>query len=71
MPKVITINNITGSSPYNIYLCENSTGGECVWLNTITTLPQSITIPLPFVNLTTYTLKVEDSNGCIKYTELE
>jgi hypothetical protein len=67
MPKVLTINDITGASPYNIYLCDNPVT-LCVYVNTVTTLPYSFEIPQLLVNQNDYTLKVEDSNGCINQT---
>jgi len=69
MPKVVTINNITGSSPYNVYLCDNPMT-SCVWINTVSTLPYSFNIPSLLESQNDYTLKVQDNNGCINYTIL-
>ena len=67
MPKVVTINDITGSSPYNIYLCDNPET-VCVYVDTISTLPYTFNIPTLLESQNDYTLKVEDDNGCINLT---
>jgi hypothetical protein len=69
MPKILTINDITGSSPFNVYLCDNPIT-LCVYVDTISTLPYSFTIPDVLVSQNDYTLKVMDNNGCINYTIL-
>jgi hypothetical protein len=69
MPKVVTITDITGTTPYDIYLCDNPVT-ICVYVDTITTLPYSFTMPSVLENQDDYTLKVEDDNGCINYTIL-
>jgi hypothetical protein len=69
MPKLVTINNITGSSPYNVYLCDNPMT-SCVWIDTVSTLPYSFNVPSLLESQTDYTLKVQDDNGCINYTIL-
>jgi hypothetical protein len=34
MTKLITITSLTGTEPYDIYLCNNSYG-NCIYINTI------------------------------------
>lgn len=64
MAVQVTINNITGSSPYDIYICQpNGTG--CFYISTITTLPYVFDIPEPYNTSTSYLLKVIDSNNCV------
>jgi hypothetical protein len=67
MPKVVTINDITGTTPYNIFLCDNPVT-LCVYIGTTSTLPYSFDIPNVLTNQNDYTLKVEDDNGCINQT---
>ena len=64
MPKIVTINDISGTTPYNIYLCDNPVT-LCVYIDTISTLPYSFEIPTLLTSQDDYTLKVEDDNGCI------
>ena len=64
MAVQVTINSITGSSPYDIYICQpNGTG--CFYISTITTLPYVFDIPEPYDTSTSYLLKVIDSNNCL------
>ena len=69
MPTDITITNITGSSPYDIYLCDDPVV-TCVYINTITTLPYGFQIPPVLDGQTSYNLKVVDNDNCIKITNL-
>jgi hypothetical protein len=69
MPKIITINDITGSTPFNVFLCDNPVT-VCVYVDTISTLPYSFQIPTILENQDDFNLKVEDNNGCINYSIL-
>jgi hypothetical protein len=69
MPKIITINDITGSTPFNIFLCDNPVT-VCVYVDTISTLPYSFQIPTILESQDDFNLKVEDDNGCINYSIL-
>lgn len=69
MPKTVTINNITGETPYNIYLCDNPIT-TCVYIDTISTLPFNFEIPTIMESQNDYTLKVVDDNNCINLTIL-
>lgn len=69
MPKIVTINNITGETPYNIYLCDNPIT-TCVYIDTISTLPFNFEIPSIMESQNDYTLKVVDDNNCINLTIL-
>ena len=69
MPKIITINNITGSTPFNLSLCDNPVT-VCVYVATISTLPYSFEIPTILQSQDDFNLKVEDNNGCINYSTL-
>jgi hypothetical protein len=63
MPTVITINDISGTTPFDIYICDNPVT-TCVYSDTITTFPKNIVIPTILSGLTSYNLKVIDDNGC-------
>jgi hypothetical protein len=59
----VTINNITGSSPYNIYVCD-SNQENCFWISIIDTLPYNFIIPPPYDIMNEFCIKVVDSNAC-------
>ena len=71
MPTTITINNITGSSPFNIYLCD-STNVTCIYINQIpsSSLPYNFEVPSVLSSLSSFNLKIVDSAGCIFYENL-
>lgn len=62
MPTVITINDISGATPFDIYICGDPIA-NCVYSTTITTFPTNIVIPT-ILQGPSYTLKVIDDNGC-------
>ncbi len=66
MPVNITINDITGTTPYDVYLCDNPIT-VCVYVDTIpaTSLPYTFTVPTILENQNDYTLKVTDNDGCV------
>jgi len=67
MPYQVTVNNITGSSPYNLYLCDDPIT-TCVYMATITSgdLPNfTFVVPDVMSSMSSYTLKVTDNAGCI------
>jgi hypothetical protein len=63
MPITITINNITGATPFDIYICSN-TSTQCIYRATISTFPADIDVPSIMLNQLSYKLKVIDDNGC-------
>lgn len=70
MTKQITITNLVGTSPYDIYIC-TSAFTSCNYYSTITVgeIPYTITVPFPFLSYTSYGILAIDSNGCeIKQT---
>jgi len=66
MPTQITINNITGASPFNIYICDNPIT-ICIYEDTITSFPYSFNVPSIISEQSSVSLKVIDNNGCISY----
>ena len=60
----VTINGITGSSPYDIYICQ-SNGTNCFYISTISTVPYIFDIPEPYNTATSYMVKVIDNNNCL------
>jgi len=59
----VTINGITGTSPFDIYICQ-SNGTNCFYMTTISSTPYVFDIPEPYNTATTYMVKVIDNNNC-------
>lgn len=66
MPVNLDITAITGTSPFDIYLCDTGFT-SCVYIDTITTGDLTYTFPVPslLINNTNQVLKVVDDDGCI------
>ena len=65
MPTQITINSISGVSPYDVYLCDNPIT-TCIWIDTIISsqLPYIFDVPSILESQTIFNLKVIDNNNC-------
>jgi hypothetical protein len=63
MPTTITINDITGSTPCNIYLCDQLIT-TCIFVDTVSVFPYSFDVPSILDGQLSYNLKTIDSNGC-------
>ena len=61
MEVQVTINNITGQTPYDIYVCQVD-GSGCFYISTITnsSFPYIFDSPSP-----NYMVKAIDANNCI------
>jgi len=66
MPIDITINNITGQTPFDIYVCYTDQT-YCVYAATIDSseLPYTFEVPIPFSNVDGVNLRIIDDNDCI------
>jgi hypothetical protein len=66
MPNSVTISNITGTTPYELYLCISG-GGPCYYIDYIESseLPFNFTVPSPIQSYNGYCLRVIDNDGCI------
>ena len=64
MAVQVTINNIVGQPPYDIYICQSG-GMNCFYMTTISSVPYSFDIPAPYNTSSAYMLKVIDNNGCV------
>ena len=62
----VTISNITGVTPYDIYICQPD-GTSCFYIDTITSLelPYQFDIPVPYDTASQYMLKAIDNNDCV------
>ncbi len=64
MTVQVTINDITGQTPFDIYICQSG-GTGCFYINTISSTPYVFDIPEPYNISTSYMLKVIDGNNCV------
>jgi len=65
MPITVTINDVTGSTPFYVYLCDNPET-TCIYIDVVNSFPYDFDVPAPADTLTSYTIKIIDGNGCIK-----
>jgi len=63
MAVQVTIDGITGQTPYDIYICQ-SDGTSCFYITTTSTIPYVFDIPAPNDTSLSYMLKVKDGQGC-------
>lgn len=61
----IQINSISGTSPFNIYMCDLGLA-QCIFLQTETspTYPIIINPPTTLIGATSFIIKIIDANGC-------
>jgi len=64
MALSITISSITGTSPFEIYICQ-SDGTGCFYINDTSTVPYTFDIPSPYDTSVSYMVKVVDAEGCV------
>ena len=66
MSKIVTITSLTGSQPFDVYLCDN-TYNSCMYISTINNIdvPYSFLVTLPYLSLNEVGVKVIDNNQCI------
>jgi hypothetical protein len=66
MPTDITINNISGTTPFDVYVCDTGYT-SCIYVSTITSgeLPYTFEIPPVYSSLTDFIVKVVDDNDCV------
>jgi hypothetical protein len=63
MPTTITINDVTGLTPFDIYLCDDPLT-TCVYVDTYSGGTYSFDVPLIIDGQLSYNIKVVDSNNC-------
>jgi hypothetical protein len=66
MPTDITINNISGQTPFDVYVCDTGYT-TCIYVSTIASgdLPYVFEIPPVYSSLTEFIVKVVDDNNCV------
>lgn len=60
----VTVNGITGTSPFDIYICQSG-GTGCFYITGTSETSFVFDIPQPYDNQTSYMLKVVDDYGCV------
>jgi hypothetical protein len=68
MPNEITITNITGSTPFDVYVCD-ITNTLCVFITGLTSCPPSytFTVPSPLDTSGSLLIKIVDSDSCERF----
>jgi hypothetical protein len=71
MPTNINISNISGATPFNVYLCDD-TIITCVYIDTIpsSSLPYDFQVPSIMEGQVSFNLKVIDNNGCTSISNI-
>jgi len=63
MSTQVTINSLTGTSPYDVYVCDSNVL-NCVYIATISSTPYVFDVPPPLGAQSEICVKVIDINGC-------
>ena len=63
MSTQVTINSLTGTSPYDVYVCDSNVL-NCVNIATISSTPYVFNVPPPLDAQSEICVKVVDINGC-------
>jgi hypothetical protein len=66
MGRNVTINSITGTQDYHLYVCD-TTLVNCVYIDTFdnSDVPFTATIPSPYDAMINYSIKIVDNNNCV------
>ena len=62
MPTTITINDVTGATPFDIYLCDDPLT-TCVYVDTYSGGTYSFDVPLIMDDQLSFNIKVVDDNN--------
>ena len=60
----VTINSLTGTSPYDVYICDGIVS-NCIYIATINLTPFVFDVPAPLDSESSLCVKVVDVNNCI------
>jgi len=69
MPLEVNITGLSGSSPFNIWICDNPET-SCIYVDTVDSSPLTFDVPTLFSNDLSWTIKLIDNNNCISRTIL-
>ena len=70
MPNTITITSISGASPFDVYVCDQ-TISYCYFIQTFAGGSYSFDVPYPLDGANPIVLKVIDTNACEMIMPLE
>lgn len=63
MPVEVTINNVSGSSPFFLYICDN-TLTSCFYATSFSGAPFTYDVPSPWDTMNDFCVKIIDDGGC-------
>lgn len=63
MPTEITISSISGTTPFDVYIC-NDPITTCIYVDTISSAPYTFNVPSLLNNQSSYNLRIIDNSGC-------
>jgi hypothetical protein len=71
MPTNININNISGATPFNVYLCDEF-NVTCIYIDTVpsSSLPYNFQVPSIMEGQVSFNLKVVDNNSCTSISNI-
>ena len=71
MPTNININNISGATPFNVYLCDEF-NVTCIYIDTVpsSSLPYDFQIPSIMEGQVSFNIKVVDNNNCTSISNI-
>ena len=71
MPTNININNISGATPFNVYLCDEF-NITCIYIDTVPSslLPYNFQVPSIMEGQVSFNIKVVDNNGCTSISNI-
>ena len=66
MPTQITLNGLSGASPFDVYTC-NTGLTTCIYFSTINSgdIPYVFYLPSVFYGMASFEVKVVDNNNCV------
>jgi hypothetical protein len=65
MSIIVDITGITGTTPFNIYICDSGFT-SCFYVTSINTPTGSFTVPSPYDGLPSFGVKIIDGTTCSK-----
>lgn len=63
MPTEITINTLSGTPPFDVYICDDPII-TCIYVDTISVTPYTFNVPSLIDGNSSYNLTVVDDTGC-------
>ena len=66
MPTQITLNGLSGASPFDVYTCDTGFT-TCIYIATINSgdIPYVFDLPSVFYGMASFEVKVVDDNDCV------